>query len=57
MKKFVIDCLISLLIVAGVWATIAAVILSPVIGIAKWMIVIFVLIMFNLALNHWEDEL
>lgn len=57
MKKFVIDCLISLLIVAGVWATITAIILSPVIRIAKWMIVIFVFIMFNLALNHWEDEL
>lgn len=57
MKKFVIDFLISLLIVVGVWATFAAIILSPVIRIAKWMIVIFVLIMFNLALNHWEDEL
>ena len=57
MKKFVIDCLISLLIVAGVWATITAIILSPVIRIAKWMIVIFVFIMFNLALIHWEDEL
>lgn len=54
MKKFVIDFLISLLIVVGVWATFAAIILSPVIGIAKWLIVIFVLIMFNLALNHWE---
>lgn len=57
MKKFVFDSLISLLIVAGVWATITAVILSPVIRIAKWMSVIFVFIMFNLALNYWEDEL
>lgn len=55
MKKFVIDCLICLLIMAGVWATITAVILSPVIRIAKWMIVVFVFVMFNLALYHWED--
>lgn len=42
--------LINLLIVAGVWATITAVILSPVITIVKVIIVIFVFIMFNLAL-------
>lgn len=55
MKKFVVDCLISLLVVACIWMTIAAVMLSPVINIIKWMIVIFVFIMFNLALTYWED--
>lgn len=42
MEKLVIDCLICLLIMSGFLATITAVILTPVIRIAKWMIVVFV---------------
>lgn len=55
MIKFLGTFLISLLIVACIWMTITAIMLSPVIKIVKFIIVIFVFIMFNLALNIWED--
>lgn len=48
--KFLGTFLISLLIVACIWMTITAVMLSPVITIVKVIIAIFVFIMFNLAL-------
>lgn len=57
MMKFLITFLISLLIVACIWMTIAAVMLSPVLNIVKFIIVIFVFIMFNLALIYWGDNL
>lgn len=50
MIKFLSAFLISLLIVACIWMTITAIMLSPVITIVKVIIVIFVFIMFNLAL-------
>lgn len=49
--KFLGTFLISLLIAACIWMTITAVMLSPVITIVKIVIVIFVFIMFNLALE------
>lgn len=57
MIKFLITFLISLLIVVCIWMTIAAVMLSPVTNIVKFIIVIFVFIMFNLALIYWGDNL
>lgn len=48
--KFLGTFLISLLIVVCIWMTITAIMLSPVITIVKVIIVIFVFIMFNLAL-------
>lgn len=57
MIKFLGTFLISLLIVACIWMTITAVMLSPVIKIVKFIIVIFVFIMFNLALIYWGDNL
>lgn len=50
MIKLLGTFLISLLIVACIWMTITAIMLSPVITIVKVIIVIFVFIMFNLAL-------
>lgn len=55
--KLVGTFLISLLIVACIWMTITAIMLSPVIKIVKFIIVIFVFIMFKLALIYLEDEL
>lgn len=55
--KLVGTFLISLLIVASIWMTITAIKLSPVIKIVKFIIAIFVFIMFQLALNYLEDEL
>ena len=49
MMKFIGLFLISLLVVACIWMTITAVMLSPVITIVNVVIVIFVFIMFNLA--------
>ena len=49
MMQFIGLFLISLLVVACIWMTITAVMLSPVITIVKVVIVIFVFIMFNLA--------
>lgn len=57
MIKFLGTFLISLLIVACIWMTITAIMLSPVIKIVKFIIVIFVFIMFKLALIYLEDEL
>lgn len=57
MIKFLDTVLISLLIVACIWMTITAIMLSPVIKIVKFIIVIFVFIMFKLALIYLEDEL
>lgn len=48
--KFLGIFLISLLIVACIWMTITAIMLSPVIKIVKFIITIFVFIMFHLAL-------
>lgn len=53
--KFIGIFLISLLVASCMGMTITAIILSPVIKIVKFIIVIFVFIMFNLALNIWED--
>ena len=55
--KVVGTFLISLLIVACIWMTITAIMLSPVIKIVKFITAIFVFIMFNLALTYLEDEL
>lgn len=57
MIKFLIAIFNSLLIVACISMTFTAIMLSPVIGIVKFIIVIFVFIMFQLALKHLEDEL
>lgn len=57
MIKFLGTFLISLLIVTCICMTFTAIMLSPVIGIVKFIIVIFVFIMFQLALNYLEDEL
>jgi hypothetical protein len=48
--KFLGIFLISLLIVACIWMTITAIMLSPVIKIVKFIITIFVFIMFHLDL-------
>lgn len=48
--KFLGIFLINLLIVACIWMTITAIMLSPVIKIVKFIITIFVFIMFHLAL-------
>ena len=53
--KFIGIFLISLMVAACMGMTITAIILSPVINIVKFIIVIFVFILFNLALNIWED--
>lgn len=57
MIKFLITIFNSLLIVACICMTFTAIVLSPVIRIVKFIIVIFVFIMFQLALNYLEDEL
>ncbi len=51
MMKFIGVFLISLLVVACIWMTITAIMLSPVITIVKVITAIFVFIMFNLALS------
>lgn len=48
--KFLGIFLINLLIVVCIWMTITAIMLSPVIKIVKFIITIFVFIMFHLAL-------
>lgn len=55
--KFLGIFLISLLIVACIWMTITAIMLSPVIKIVKFITAIFCFIVFNLVLNIWEDWL
>ena len=48
--KFIGIFLISLLVVACIWMTITAIMLSPVTNIVKFIIIIFSFIMFHLAL-------
>lgn len=48
--KFIGTFLISLLVVACIWMTITAIMLSPLIKIVKFVITIFVFIMFHIAL-------
>ena len=55
MIKFLGTFLISLLIVACIWMTITTIMLSPVIKMVKVIVVIFVFIMFKLALIYLED--
>lgn len=56
MIKFLITIFNSLLIVACIWMTITAVMLSPVTGIVKFIVVIFVFTLGNLALIYWGGD-